>query len=297
MEYGVTFFEDDIFVDDDFFEVVHGRDFVHDIEHDFFEDGAESARAAFSADGFADDGELAVVSDVELDVFELEESDVLFEDAIFGFIDDVQEHVFGEVIEGDDDGDSTHEFGDETELNDILCRSLGEEFGLIGARFFNVIGGEAHASFADAFFDDIGEVIEGAGEDEEDVRGIDADEVLLTWSIFSCIWREGDISCFDHFEECLLNAFAADVTSAGATCSNFIDFVDADDASFGLFDVFVSGHPEGFDDIFDVFADVTCLCECRGIGDGKGDIDEFGDGLRDESFSAAGGADHEDIAF
>ena len=296
IEDGFTLLGDDILVDNDLVEIGHGRDFVHDIEHDFFEDRTESACAALTPNRFANDGELAFMGYCELDFLKLEEAHILAKDAVLRFPDNIEEHIFREFIEGHDNGNTSHKLGDEPEFDNILCGRLRDEFGSILFGACGVIGHEAHASGTDALFDDIDEVIEGTGEDEEDVCCVDADEILLSGAIFGGIRREGDGARFDHFEECLLHAFTADIASTGTTRGDFVDFVDADDAAFGLFNIFVGGHPQGFDDVFDIFTDVTGFRQGRRIRDGERDVDELCDRLCDQGFATSRGADHQDIA-
>ena len=60
-------------------------------------------------------------------------------------------------------------------------------------------------------------------------------------------------------------------------------------------DVAVGGLQELEDDVFDVFADVAGLGEGGRVDDGEGDIEHLGEGLCQERFAGAGGADEEDI--
>ena len=50
-------------------------------------------------------------------------------------------------------------------------------------------------------------------------------------------------------------------------------------------------------DGFDVFADVARFSQRGGIGNGEGDVQAFGQGLREQGFARAGRADHQDVAF
>ena len=156
------FLEDDAFIDDDFAYAAHGRDFVHDVEHDFFDDGAQTSCAAFSADGFANDSFSGVFCDGELDIIEFKEPFILTQDTVFGFPHDIEQCGFVEVIECDDDGDTAHEFGDESVFNDIDGFDLSAEFDIVVGRFGDGFVVESEAADTDSVLNDAADIIESA---------------------------------------------------------------------------------------------------------------------------------------
>ena len=98
----------------------------------------------------------------------------------------------------------------------------------------------------------------------------------------------------------MLDAFARDVARDRwifAFFCDFIDFVDVDNAAASAFDIAIGGVDEVQDDVFDVVADVASFGEARGIGHGKGDVENLGECLRKERLSGARGADEEYVGF
>src|SRR5205085_1760956 len=85
---------------------------------------------------------------------------------------------------------------------------------------------------------DLMEVAERAGADEEDVAGVDLDEVVLV-PVLRDVQRHEDLAPFEQLEQGLLDALAADVAAAGAgahragAAGDLVDLVDEDDAALG----------------------------------------------------------------
>ena len=73
------------------------------------------------------------------------------------------------------------------------------------------IAAEADGLAADAASDDVVESDEGAAADEQDVRGIDLD-VLLFGVLAAALRRHVADGAFEHLQQRLLHAFAADTS-------------------------------------------------------------------------------------
>src|SRR5689334_22604803 len=88
---------------------------------------------------------------------------------------------------------------------------------------------------AQALFDDLIQTLEGAAADEQDVLGIDLNEILVR--MFASTLR-GNVcdSPLNDLEERLLHTFARDIAGnrriIGFAC-NLINFVNVDDATLG----------------------------------------------------------------
>ncbi|OPZ85933.1 MAG: hypothetical protein BWY76_01184 [bacterium ADurb.Bin429] len=105
---------------------------------------------------------------------------------------------------------------------------------------------------------------------------------------------------FEDFQQRLLHAFAAHVAGNGgivALARDFINLVNVDDAPLSAFRVHVGGLEELEQDILHVFADVACLGERSGVGDGKGHIEDFRQRLREQRLPGSSGPDEQDVAF
>src|SRR5262249_59322989 len=112
----------------------------------------------------------------------------------------------------------------------------------------------------------------------EDVRRVDLDQLLLR-AIARAVGRDGREFSFEDLEERLLHTLAGDVArhrGTAAFAGDFVDLVDADDATRGFFDVATGIAIERLDDRFDILADVAGFSERGGIGDGEGNVELFG---------------------
>src|SRR5205814_6176057 len=92
--------------------------------------------------------------------------------------EDPDERLLVEAVDGADDRQPPDELGDEAEFEQVL----GEDLGQDGAEVLLVgpadVGAEADALLADAALDDPLDPGERPSAGEEDVRGVDLDELL-----------------------------------------------------------------------------------------------------------------------
>ena len=158
---------------------------------------------------------------------------------------------------------------------------LEELVGALGAADA-ALGAEAEADLIalQAALDVVLESLEGAAADEEDVGGVDLEEVLVGMLASALRGHVGDAT-FDDLQERLLHALAGDVArDAGVVglARNLVDLVDVDDAALGLLDIEVGSLDEMQEDVLDVLANVAGLGEGGGIGNGEGDIEVAGEG-------------------
>ena len=73
--------------------------------------------------------------------------------------------------------------------------------------------------------------------------------------------------------------------------ADLVDLVDIDDAALGGLEVEVGGVQELEQDVLDVLAHVSSLGERGGVADGEGDVEDPGQGARQQRLAAAGWAD------
>ena len=151
-------------------------------------------------------------------------------------------------------------------------------------RLADVVGLEADrpAVVREAPLDDLVQPLEGAAADEEDVRGVDLDEVLVRVLAAALRRHVGD-GALDDLEQRLLHALAGDVAGdrwVVALARDLVDLVDVDDAALGALDVEVGGLDQVEQDVLHVLADVAGLGERGGVGDGEGHIEDLGQRLR-----------------
>ena len=127
------------------------------------------------------------------------------------------------------------------------------------------------AVVAEAALDDLLDPGEGPAADEEDVRGVDLDE-LLVGVLAAPLRRHRRGGALQDLEQRLLHALAGDVAGDRrvlALAGDLVDLVDVDDPGLGLLDVVVGGLDQLEEDVLDVLADVARLGEGGGIGDGE----------------------------
>src|SRR5207249_2318187 len=126
---------------------------------------------------------------------------------------------------------------------------------------------EPHALHADPAPDDVFEPDEGAPTDEQDIGGVDLEELLLG-VLAAALGRDAGGGPLDDLQQRLLDAFARDVArdrGVVALAGNLVDLVDVDDAALGLLDVVVGVLQETENDVLDVLADVARLGQAGGI--------------------------------
>ena len=180
----------------------------------------------------------------------------------------------------------------------VLGRDLGHEVTLGLADLLGNLGVEADALLARAVGHDLVQADEGAAADEQDVGGVDLDELLLR-VLATTLGRDAGDGALEDLEQRLLDALARDVTGDREVlglAGDLVDLVDVDDADLRALDVAVGCGDELEQDVLDVLAHVAALGERRGVGDGERDLQEAGERLRQKRLAGAGGAQKQDVA-
>ena len=147
--------------------------------------------------------------------------------------------------------------------------------------------------------DDPFQAIERSPADEQDVRGVDLDELLLRVLAPSLRRHVGD-RAFEDLEQGLLHSFARHVSRDGGIgaclAPDLVDLVDVDDPLFGSGNVIVGSLDQPQEDVFHVLAHVSGFCEGGGIRDRKGHVEEAGECLCEQGLAAPRRPDEQDIA-
>src|SRR3989442_1538582 len=154
-----------------------------------------------------------------------------------------------------------------------------------------------HAGPPHARLDDLLEADEGAAAEEEDVRGVDLDELLVRVLPPALGWHVGH-RALEDLEQGLLDALARDVPCDRGVLGlarDLVDLVDIDDAALGPLDVVIRRLEQAQDDVLDVLADVARLRERGGVGDRKRHAQHLREGLREEGLAGARGTDEENV--
>src|SRR5690606_14906765 len=115
------------------------------------------------------------------------------------------------------------------------------------------------AAAAKSLADDILDARERTAADEQDVRRVELD-VLLLGMLASTLGRNVRGGPFEHLQQGLLNAFARHVAGDGdvlASLANLVDLVDVQDAPLSGFDIEVGSVQQLEQQVLDVLTDVT----------------------------------------
>ena len=159
------------------------------------------------------------------------------------------------------------------------------------------LGPEADRPPADPLLDDLLEPVEGAAADEQDVRRVDLDEVLVG-VLAAALRRDVGDGPLEDLEQRLLDALAGDVAGDRRVvrlARDLVDLVDVDDPALGPGDVEVGRLDEPQQDVLDVLADVAGLGQRRRVGDAERHVEDPGQRLGQERLARAGRADQQDV--
>ena len=77
---------------------------------------------------------------------------------------------------------------------------------------------------------------------------------------------------------------------------NLVDLINIDDSFFSPLDVIVCRLDQLQKHVFDIFADITGFCQCRGVSDREGNTQDFGQRPGQIGLSGTCRTDHQDIA-
>ena len=156
---------------------------------------------------------------------------------------------------------------------------------------------EADGALAEAVLDDLLEAVERPTADEQDVRRVDLDEVLVRM-LAPALRRDVGDGAFEDLQQRLLDTLAADVARdrrVVALARDLVDLVDVDDAALGARDVEIGRLDEAQQDVLDVLADVAGLGEARRVSDAERHVDDARERLREERLAASGRSDEQHV--
>ena len=181
-----------------------------------------------------------------------------------------------------------------------LSRSSGISFSRIRPRSawaIAALGAEADRAPADPLLDDLLEAVERAAADEQHVRRVDLDEVLVR-VLAAALRRDVGDRALEDLEQRLLDALARDVAGDRRVvrlARDLVDLVDVDDPALGPGDVEVGRLDEPQQDVLDVLADVAGLGQRRGVGDAERHVEDARERLGQQRLARAGRADQQDV--
>src|SRR6185312_6770861 len=159
------------------------------------------------------------------------------------------------------------------------------------------VGFEAQRLLAGAALDLLLEPDERAAADEENVRGVDLEELLVR-VLAAALGRHVGDSALENLEQRLLHAFAGDIARDRRVlvlAADLVDLVDVDDPLLAFLDVAAGGLEQLQDDVLDILTHVAGLGQRCRVDNREGDREEFGEGLCEQGLAGAGRADEQDV--
>ncbi len=104
---------------------------------------------------------------------------------------------------------------------------------------------------------------------------------------------------FEDLQQSLLDPFPGDIPGDRGVLrltGDLVDLVNIDNPLFRLFHIIIGGLDQFEEDILHILTDITGFRQRGGIGNGKGNIQDLGQGLRKQGFTAPGRPQEQDIA-
>src|SRR5438034_1637907 len=290
---------DDRLVDHDPGHVTHRGQLVHGIEQHGFEDGAQAPRPGLSLHGAVGRRAQRLVAELELGALHLEQAPVLLGEGVLGLGEDRDQGLFVELIERRYHRQAPDELRDQAVLDQVLGLDVVEQVAAVRAVIDVAhLGGEADTALLGAVQDDLLQSREGAAADEQDVAGVDLQELLLRVLAAALRRHRGD-RALDELQQRLLHALARDVAGdrgvVGLT-RDLVDLIDVDDAGLRFLDVVVALLQQLLDDVLDVLADVAGLGERGRVRDGERYVEQARQRLREQGLAAPRRADQQNVA-
>src|SRR5581483_5388797 len=289
-----------------YFELFHlllAGQMVHKIEHQLFQDHAQTARSHFAGLRLASDRTQSLVTELQAHILKFEEALILLHDGILRTGQNVDQRGLVQLFEHTHYRHTTDEFRDESELNQVMWLHVGHKFRLLllarrrRCLSFLFASLESESFPAGAASDDLVESYESAAADEQNVRRVYGSEFLVRM-LSSALGRYVGYGAFQDLQQSLLHAFPRNVAGDRGIlvlAANLIDFVNVDDASLRAANVAFGGLQQLKDDIFDVLANVARFRQGCRVHDRERNIQHLGECLGQQSFTRPGGTDQKNV--
>src|SRR6266851_962116 len=278
-------------------DVGTGWDLEHRVEQRLFDDRLQSARTGAPKQGQLSDRIERSLLEHELDIVQREELLVLLDQGVLGLGEDAHDVLLVKVVQRDDDRQAADELGDESVLQEVLRLQLLERLRHRLALDLVMWRPEPDRAPADALLDNLLQPVERAAADEQDVGGVDLDEILVR-VLAAALRRNVGHRALEDLEQGLLNTFAADIARDRRVvrlARDLVDLVDVDDSALRAADVEVGGLDQAKQDVLHVLAHVTGLGEARRVGDRERDVEDLRQRLREVGLAAARRANQQHV--
>ena len=261
------------------------------------DDRPQPARAGLALQSLVRDLPERVLGEDELDVVVGEEALVLLDERVLRLDQDLDEILALQLVHRRDDRQPADELGDQPVREEILGHDVREQLRLVRVVPRADVRAEADRVLADPLADDLLEPRERAAADEEDVRRVDRQELLVRMLAAALRRHRGD-GPFQNLQQRLLDALAGHVARDRRVvrlARDLVHLVDVDDPGLGLLDVEVRGLDQLEEDVLDVLADVAGLGQRRRVRDRERDVQDPRQRLRQQRLPAPGRPEQEDV--
>ena len=166
-------------------------------------------------------------------LFELEHARVLLHERVLRFRENTDQVLKRQLVERGDHGDASDELRNHAELVQVLRQHLRQQLGLRRLAVLGKLDGKSHAAASYALGDDVCQADERTAKDEQDVRGVDVDKLLLGM-LAPTLRRHGRLAAFDDLQQSLLNALAGHIARDGQVLRFARDLVDLVDVEMPI---------------------------------------------------------------
>uniref|UniRef100_A0A0N4ZZK6 RIH_assoc domain-containing protein n=1 Tax=Parastrongyloides trichosuri TaxID=131310 RepID=A0A0N4ZZK6_PARTI len=290
---------DHLGVDHHFLDAVIGRQFVHGVEQDAFENRTQATGTGLALQCLAGHRLERIAAELQVDAFHLEQLAVLLGQGVLRLGEDLHQRSLVELVEGCQYRQAAYELGNQAKLDQIVRLDFTQRLANLLAFFLAAnFRTKADATAGGTVLDDLFEARERTAANEQDVARIDLQELLLR-VLAATLRRYRGNRALDQLEQCLLHAFARNVTGDGRVvrlARDLVDFVDVDNAHLGLFHVVVALLQQFLNDVLDIFTDITRFGQRGGIGNGERHIQQTREGFGEQGLTRARRSDQQDVA-
>src|SRR3954469_5661179 len=160
-------------------DVAAGWQLEHHVEQRSLDDRAEAARAGLALERAVGDLPHRVIGEDELYPVVAEEALVLLDERVLGLLENLDEVFTPQLVHRGDDREPADELRDQAEVEEVFRHHLGEQLRGFDVVLRADVGAEPEGVLADTPRDDLVDPGERAAADEEDVGGVDREELLM----------------------------------------------------------------------------------------------------------------------
>ena len=270
---------------------------VHDRQQNAFHHAAQTTGTGLALDGLAGNGVQGFVCEGKLHVIHAQQLFILLDQTVAGLLEHAHQCVLVQIIQHGDDRQTADQLRDQTELDQIVGLYLTQQCTLSLGGVILQRTAEAQRGLIGAAQDILVQTIKGTAADEQDVGGVDLDELLLR-VLTAALRRHVADSALQDLQQCLLYALAAHIAGDGgvfALAGDLVDLINVDDADLCLLHIKICRLDQLEQNVLHVLAHITGLGKGGGIRNGERHAQHLGQRLGQQGLAHAGGAQQQHV--